>query len=850
MPDQDRPTGDAIALPRPPKGHVDVAERTRISGWAQDAADPDRPLVVELVEGGDVLARTVANLPRPDLRDAGLGSGDHGFSFATPERLFPFARHVVRVRAAGTDIDLPGSPAVIERPEAEAHDADMLRRLLHRRIEAIRSPDDLGAMVGLLAEELDHAFSQRFRVGQPVLAPRHEDAAAAGPPGSVREAVARLRERYGEIELPAVRKPVVSIVVVSRDQFAEVHACIAALAAAAPRVPCEIVLCDNCSTDETIVARAVLPPSVRIFRTPERVSDVRALRAGQALASGRLVLFLHARARLSPGSIDAMVGAFEADATVGAVGAVIENPNGTIAAAGVAVLANGRLAGVGEGLPKDHPAVQVRQAADAVLSHAAMIDRALWARVGGPDEACPDSPHADADLALRIRRAGRRVVVETDARAVLAIDPDTLVAGDGFEERSRAADGARRLRAGWAEILSGPLHASDDPLLHPPVKRVLVIDHAYPAPHVDAGSAAVVSHIRALRDLGHQVLFIPGGPPEGPPDAVRLLRDLGVECYHQPFARGVEDLLAREGGRLDAIYIHRFANARGYLDACRRLAPAAHIVFSLADLHFLRAEREAAVRGEAADPAAAAALRSEELALAARADAVITHSSYEAGLLAEAVPEARVHVVPWALAARPVTRPFAERSGIAFIGSYQHAPNVDAARWLVDEIMPLVRQEAPEIVLHLVGAGLPPDVVGPGDGVIVRGWVEDLHEDVFSQVRLTVAPLRFGAGLKGKVLDSLASGVACLMTPCAAEGLPRITKLQPWIINGPEAFARAIIDQHKGLEATSEALEEARRVIAAFTDPRAVASALSAALAPSSPHHQVQPAALGEAQRE
>ena len=95
----------------------------------------------------------------------------------------------------------------------------------------------------------------------------------------------------------------------------------------------------------------------------------------------------------------------------------------------------------------------------------------------------------------------------------------------------------------------------------------------------------------------------------------------------------------------------------------------------------------------------------------------------------------------------------------AFIGGYGHPPNLDAARWLISEIMPLVRQRDPALECLLVGGGLPEGVRQRcGDGVAALGLVEDLGE-IFDRIRLTVAPLRFGAGIKGKVIDSLAAGV-------------------------------------------------------------------------------------------
>jgi glycosyltransferase involved in cell wall biosynthesis len=112
------------------------------------------------------------------------------------------------------------------------------------------------------------------------------------------------------------------------------------------------------------------------------------------------------------------------------------------------------------------------------------------------------------------------------------------------------------------------------------------------------------------------------------------------------------------------------------------------------------------------------------------------------------------------------------RQGVAFIGNYEHAPNGDAARWLVESVMPLVWQIDPAIPCLLAGHAMPDALRAlAGPGVEILGHVADLGTGVFDRARLTVAPLRYGAGLKGKVLESFAAGVPCVMTPVAAEGL-------------------------------------------------------------------------------
>ncbi len=211
-------------------------------------------------------------------------------------------------------------------------------------------------------------------------------------------------------------------------------------------------------------------------------------------------------------------------------------------------------------------------------------------------------------------------------------------------------------------------------------------------------------------------------------------------------------------------------------------------------------------------------MRVMECTAAWSADAVITHSAEEAALLRDAVPGASVHVVPWAVPVSPAGRraaPFRRPGGVAFIGHGAHAPNADAASWLVEEVMPLVWQADPAIGCVLVGSALPERVrTLAGPGVTVLGHVPDLRT-VFDRVRLTVAPLRFGAGIKGKVLTSLAARTPCVMTPVAAEGLDLPPVLRDLVAQDAAGLASLIVRLH-GDEARVRA---AARAGAAFDAP-------------------------------
>ncbi len=339
-----------------------------------------------------------------------------------------------------------------------------------------------------------------------------------------------------------------------------------------------------------------------------------------------------------------------------------------------------------------------------------------------------------------------------------------------------------------------------------PARRALVIDERHPAAGRDAGSQAMLSHMRALQALGYQVSLVAADEMQAAPEAAAALADTGVTCCGAPFYASVEDVLRRQAGGFDVVYLHRAGIAARYLNLARFHQPQARLLYSVADLHHVRLARQAALAGNEALHQQALQMRRTECAAAMAADTVITHSEPEAALLRQLVPQADVRCIGWDV---PVRRPmvaFRQRRGVAFIGAYRHAPNLDAAVWLAEAVMPLVWQADPAIPCTLVGSDMPEwlhRLAGPG--LEVAGQVAGLGPAVFDRVRLTVAPLRFGAGLKGKVLDSLAAGVPCAMTPVAAEGLALPPALQALVGQDAAALAAVILRLHGSTTLNREA---------------------------------------------
>ena len=303
--------------------------------------------------------------------------------------------------------------------------------------------------------------------------------------------------------------------------------------------------------------------------------------------------------------------------------------------------------------------------------------------------------------------------------------------------------------------------------------RALVVDSRLPEVGHDGGSNAILDHMHALQAAGFEVSFLALDDRRNETSALRWL---GVTPLSLPSSGSFIDVGRAHAGVFDLVYLHRVENTTRCLKVARRYFDA-HIVYSVADLHHLRLKAQSEFEPEhAAELMCQAQIFAlQEIAGALSADCIITHSESEAETLeqiASIAAERKVRIVPWTVPVAAARNPFADREGVAFIGSFAHAPNIDAARWLVDEIMPLVWREMPDLPCLIAGSdmseGLHQQLARPG--VKLLGRVERLG-DVFEETRLTIAPLRFGAGLKDKVLRSMAAGLPCVGTSEAFDGM-------------------------------------------------------------------------------
>jgi len=620
-----------------------------------------------------------------------------------------------------------------------------------------------------------------------------------------------------ELVFPAVEEPRVSVVIPVFNQLDLTLSCLASLVRYTPEIY-EVIVVDDASTDDTprVLSRI---RNLRYLRQEENQGFVGSVNTGAQVARGQVLVFLNNDTLLTPGWLEALLEALSEE-KVGAVGAKLIYPDGRLQEAGGIVFRDASGWNYGHLQDPAAPEYNFRREVDYCSGACLAVRRALFEELGGFDKLFSPAYYEDADLCFRLRQRGYRVLYQPRAE-VFHLEGASCGRDLSKGLKRYQVVNQERFRQRWQETLEREHFPPDPAYLFLARQRqgrgiVLVVDHYVPTWDQDAGSLRLYHLLCLMRELDYRLIFWPDNLAVLQP-YTRKLQDLGIEVIYGP--HDFEGYLRERARFVDLVWACRARFAPRYLEAARRFG--VKTVFDTVDLHFLREAREAELRGDEALRRQAEETKRLELALCRTADRTLVVSRYEKEML-EGLGLKQVELLPTVHQLEERGPGFAERQDLMFIGSFQHPPNEDAVLWFVEEIWPLIRRELPGVRFWVVGSSPTPRIKAlHSDEIRVTGYVPEVAP-YFRRSRVFVAPLRYGAGFKGKVGQALSFGLPSVLTSVAAEGLGARDGEEILLADRAPEFARAVVRLYQDPELWERLSRQGQALIARHFSPQAV----------------------------
>jgi GT2 family glycosyltransferase len=552
----------------------------------------------------------------------------------------------------------------------------------------------------------------------------------------------------------------------------------------------QIIVIDDCSPEPARDALAQVD-GVHWLRNTENLGFIRSCNSAAQHAEGEYLVLLNNDTQVTKGWLEALLSVFDMREDAGLVGARLVYPDGRLQEAGGIVWRDGSAWNWGRGQDPDHPYFRYLRRVDYCSGACLALRRADWVALGGFDCDYVPAYYEDTDFAFRVRNAGKSVYYQPETVIIhyegVTSGTDESKGVKQHQEINRSTFSER-----WKDVLKAHHPNGIQPWAEAnraAKKRVLIVEACMITPDQDSGSVRMLALLQTMIALGVQVSFIADNLEYRQP-YVSQMQQLGVEVLYHPYVQSVHQLIEQTGDHFDVVFLCRHYIAAQYIATVRKHAPQAQIWFDTVDLHYLREERLAELQQSASLREVAAVTRRQELAVIHDSDLTFVVSDVEQTLLAEVNPECRVEILSNIHEPVADTPPFRDRNGLLFVGGFQHPPNVDAVNWFVREIWPLL--EVPNVTLKIVGSKMPESMRAlEQPGIEILGFVADIEPLLLSS-KISIAPLRYGAGVKGKVNQAMSYGLPVVATSAGVEGMHLVHGQNVLVADTPQAFATEV----------------------------------------------------------
>ncbi len=572
------------------------------------------------------------------------------------------------------------------------------------------------------------------------------------------------------LDLP--RYPKISIVISTFDQVDLLRRNLASIAKSTYK-NYEIIIITN-NTDENSEMRKFLKTlecRIVVFNDDYSFSGMN--NHASKFTNGEFLLFLNDDVEIiSTNWLEALLKlALRED--VGVVGPKLLYPNGTLQEAGGIVWKDGIIWNFGRNGNPNEPQFNFVRQVDYCSGACLLVKKDIFEKVGQFDIQYHPAYCEDVDLCLSIQKSGLKIMYQPLA-SLFHHEGSTQGTNLTTGIKSFQIENQKKFRIKWNEYLQSRSNDSSDNInterdrnsLH----KILYIDHYVPEYDKDAGSLITYYMISILAYEGNKVTFWPDNLNKTEPYTTEL-QQKGVEVIYGP--NNFESFIKDQGKNFQISFVARAHIAQKYIDLIRKYAPNCKIIYDGIDLSFLRELREAKVLNDDVKMSKASQTKNIELELINKSDVAIIKSKEEFDVIKNDISKTTLELIGLCNFYDGNFPTYEERRDLLFLGGFQHPPNVDSLEYLISEIFPKIKEKLPEVKLYVIGSNPPQkvrDMCSKSKDVIFLGYVRDI-EQYLKKCRLLLAPLRYGAGVKGKITQSMTYGLPVITTSIGSEGI-------------------------------------------------------------------------------
>jgi len=587
--------------------------------------------------------------------------------------------------------------------------------------------------------------------------------------------------------------PKISIIIITYNQVEALRRNLYSIKSKTTYQNYEIILVTNNKDENSEMRKFLKTLKDSVFIYQDEYSFGGMNNFGASKASGDYLLILNDDMEvLNPNWLESFLS-LALDKEVGAVGGKLLFSNGKVQDCGGIVWKNANAWNYGRFHAQNDVKLNYVRDVDYVTGACLFVKKEIFDKVGGFDLQYNPAYWEDVDLCFSIRKLGLRVLYQPLA---------SLIHYEGMTQGTDTAKGIKsfqivnkeKFEEKWKEELKNRLEDSDSNSFFERDRRdglnILYIDHYVPEPDKDSGSLRTFNMISILSYMNNKITFWPDNLKNTIP-YVPELQQKGVEVIHG--RKNFDRFLDERKHLYDIAILTRPYIAVKYIDKIKKKMPNCKIIFDTTDLHFLRMERQSAIeKGHTSSQAQI--MKKLEMSLIKKSDITILTSPVEAQVLHKENEDFKFAILPNVhVDMSKNVESFEKRKNIMFVGSFNHPPNIDAMKYFVSDIWSKIKEKIPDVELFIVGSNPTPEIKKMSSkDVIVTGFVKDL-QPFYDECRLMIAPLRYGAGIKGKITQSLAKGLPVITTSVGAEGIDLEDGKNCMIADKAEEFAEKTI---------------------------------------------------------